>query len=212
MARERFGVVPMEDRECVDPRTAAEHLLGEVRTELQLAHTGGVALGDNRGVRRHVLEHRRHQPQMVSVDHFRFEIVDHWLQVIDPCPAVGPELVVGQGRKTAARIRHDVAHTGQREVERWSAENERVDVAAAHTADLGMRVVGWYADHHALLMTGCGGMTNDGVEGNAAAGERGPLRQGVEDAHGPIIGQESGIWDSGFHRRSNPGVRIRDIE
>ena len=168
---ELVGVATVEDRKGVNTRAPSTHLIGEMRAELHLADAGGVALGQDRGVRRDVLDRGRHQPQMVRVNHVGSEVREKRPQVIGPCTPVYPHLVVCECRETGARVGHDVTHPGHCEIERRSTECERIDLIWVQATDRGPRVIDRHTDDHPLLVAGIGGMPDHRLEGDAAAGQ-----------------------------------------
>ena len=186
-------VTGVEDDVGVVTRATRTDVVCEVGAELHLAEAGGVAVGDDRGLGREVLEQGRHQPHMVGVDEVGLEIVENRLQVSGPGAAVGIDLLVAELREPGARIRHDVAHPGNREVERRRPERQRMDTLGREPPDLRCGIVSGHADDGALRVSGHPGMSDKCIEGDAAAGQRRSLGEEMEDAHGKIMNYEFGI-------------------
>ena len=135
-AAEPFAVPAVEDQESFVARAAGNDSTDELGAQLHLPQPGRVTVGDDRGLGCEVLDQGRHQPHVVGVDEIGFEVVEDRPQVFGPGTTVGIDLCAGEPREPGARIRHDVTHAGNREVERRCSEHEGVDPVTAQTTNL----------------------------------------------------------------------------
>jgi hypothetical protein len=164
-------VVALEHEEGVVACDAGSNPVRQMGAEDHLAEAGGVALGGDRHLGSDVLEQRRHQPHVVRLDQLRLEGGDERSQVRDPGLAVQRQPLGPEVREPAARIGHDVAHPGQREVERRRAEVQGVDPVAGQAAHLRIGVVSRCGHRDSLIVAGRGPAADHGVQSDAAAGE-----------------------------------------
>ena len=154
---------------------------------------------------------------MVGVDEVGLEVGENRLQVSGPGAAVGSDLFVVELREPGARIRHDVTHAGNLEVERRRPERQRMDTLGREPPNRRCGIVSGHADDNALRESGNPGMPDKRIEGDAAAGERWSLGEEMEDAHGRIMNYEVGIRNSkyldsdfGFQWRGDTMENVRD--
>ena len=86
---------------------------GEVRAQLHLAETGGVALGDHRHVRGDVLDQRAEDPHVVRVDHVGAVPFDHLVQQL-------AQLGVKVARRTITKYRKKMGIGSSRQRRQWN--------------------------------------------------------------------------------------------
>ena len=109
--------------------------------------------------------------------------VQNLRDVVPPAIGVGSDLGVGHDSEDGAFIRHHIAHAGYGEGQLAAVEDEGVYAVGAEASNRCLGVVSRDAHHHTLVPTGYGGVPNEGVESDAAAGQSRSLGEAVEDSH-----------------------------
>jgi hypothetical protein len=114
---ELLGMTAVEDEETVVTPCSRAYLVGEVGAKFHLPEAGCVTVADNPSAGGDILEQRRNDPQVVRVDEMRSKRANNRPQMLDPGSTVGVDTVLAERGEPGARVGHDVAHSGNREIE-----------------------------------------------------------------------------------------------